>query len=71
MVSPRATGSRHREPSSLAANRRMVALLHELGVLTVPAGINIVRILPPLNLSMAEANELLERFDRAVALALA
>ena len=49
----------------------MVALLHELGVLTVPAGINIVRILPPLNLSMAEANELLERFDRAVALALA
>ena len=36
---------------------RFVTLLHESGLLTIPAGTNIIRILPALNLRAGEADE--------------
>ena len=48
-------------PSSI----QFVNVLHELGVLTVPAGENIVRLLPPLNFQQSEAEEALEKIEAA------
>ena len=56
-----------RENKSAAS--QFVSLLHEKGVLTVPAGTAVVRLLPPLNLSRAEAEEGLKAIE-AVAQAL-
>lgn len=36
---------------------QMVDRLHQSGVLTIPAGANVIRFLPPLNLSQSEAEE--------------
>jgi acetylornithine/N-succinyldiaminopimelate aminotransferase len=36
---------------------RLVHLLHAAGVLTIPAGANVIRLLPPLNLRRPEAEE--------------
>jgi acetylornithine/N-succinyldiaminopimelate aminotransferase len=36
---------------------RFAQLLHAAGVLTIPAGANVLRLLPPLNLRLAEAEE--------------
>jgi acetylornithine/succinyldiaminopimelate/putrescine aminotransferase len=44
----------------------VVKRLHEQGVLTVPAGTSVVRLLPPLNLSKAEAEEGLRAIGEAV-----
>lgn len=44
---------------------QFVNALHELGVLTVPAGENIVRLLPPLNIKQSEVEEALEKIEAA------
>jgi acetylornithine/succinyldiaminopimelate/putrescine aminotransferase len=36
---------------------RFVNLLHAAGLLTIPAGANVIRLLPALNLSHGEAEE--------------
>jgi acetylornithine/succinyldiaminopimelate/putrescine aminotransferase len=36
---------------------RFVQLLHSAGMLTIPAGGSVIRLLPPLNLSRGEAEE--------------
>ena len=48
-------------PSSL-----MVLRLHEEGLLTVPAGAHTIRFLPPLNITAAEADEAVARFQKAL-----
>ncbi len=46
---------------------RFVNLLHAAGLLTIPAGAQIVRLLPPLNLKRTEAEEALGLIESAVA----
>ena len=41
--------------------------LHEKGVLTIPSGTHIVRLLPALNLQKSEAEEGLEKIEALVA----
>lgn len=43
----------------------MVSALHHHGVLTVPSGDNIVRLLPPYNITQSECDELLEALGTA------
>jgi len=55
----------------LAASDRTAAIqfvnrLHQLGVMTIPAGTQIVRLLPPLNLKPQEAGEGIARIEEAV-----
>lgn len=45
---------------------QVVQCLHEAGVLTVPAGPRVVRLLPPLNLSRADAEEGLAAIEQVV-----
>ena len=40
-----------------AASLQFVHELHEAGVLTIPSGTNVARLLPPLNLRRTEAQE--------------
>ncbi len=49
-----------------AVAMQVVNLLHEAGVLTIPSGTQIVRLLPPLNLSREEAQEGLDAIERLV-----
>lgn len=46
-----------RGDSSRAASLRLVDLLHEAGLLTVPSGTQAIRWLPPLNVTRAEVEE--------------
>ncbi|MDW8309772.1 MAG: aminotransferase class III-fold pyridoxal phosphate-dependent enzyme [Verrucomicrobiales bacterium] len=46
---------------------RFVDQLHAAGVLAVPAGPNVIRFLPPLNLSRDEAQFGLERLESVIA----
>lgn len=46
---------------------RFVSLLHAEGVLAIPAGAQVVRLLPPLNLSSGEAELALQIFQTVVA----
>jgi acetylornithine aminotransferase/acetylornithine/N-succinyldiaminopimelate aminotransferase len=46
---------------------KAVAALAEEGLLTIPSGMHVVRLLPPLNVTDAETGEAMERFGRAVA----
>ena len=55
----------------LAASDKTAALqfvnrLHHLGVMTIPAGTQIVRLLPPLNLKPQEAGEGIARIEEVV-----
>ncbi len=55
----------------LAASDKPAAIqfvnrLHQLGVMTIPAGAQIVRLLPPLNLKPQEAGEGIARIEEAV-----
>ncbi len=55
----------------LAASDKTAALefvnrLHQLGVMTIPAGTQIVRLLPPLNLKPQEAGEGIARIEEVV-----
>jgi acetylornithine/succinyldiaminopimelate/putrescine aminotransferase len=52
--------------SDKTAAVQFVNRLHELGVLTIPAGTQIVRLLPPLNLKPQEAGEGMARIEEAV-----
>ena len=49
---------------------QVVNALHSVGVLTVPSGEHIVRLLPALNLSADEADECIDKMDQALSLAL-
>jgi 4-aminobutyrate aminotransferase-like enzyme len=53
-----------RQPGS--PSHQFVTRLHEAGLLTIPAGNRIVRILPPLNLTREEAGEALETLTAVV-----
>lgn len=46
---------------------RFTALLHAAGLLAIPAGANVIRLLPALNLSRGEAGEGLKIFESVVA----
>jgi acetylornithine aminotransferase/acetylornithine/N-succinyldiaminopimelate aminotransferase len=55
----------------LAASDKTAAIqfvnwLHQLGVMTIPAGANVVRLLPPLNLKPQEAGEGIARIEEVV-----
>ena len=52
--------------SDKPASTQVVNRLHELGLLTIPSGTQIVRLLPALNLSRTDANEGLAILRRAV-----
>ena len=43
-----------------------VGKLHEAGLLTVPAGTHVIRWLPPLNVSKAEVDEAVQKFQTAL-----
>jgi 4-aminobutyrate aminotransferase-like enzyme len=45
---------------------QMVHRLHEAGVLTIPAGAQVIRLLPALNLTRGEAQEGLAIFERVL-----
>ena len=56
--------------SDKAASLQMVNRLHEEGLLTIPSGTQVVRLLPALNLTSAQAEEgiaIIERVVKAVA----
>ena len=46
-------------------NTDVIAVCHEQRLLAIAAGDNVVRLLPPLNVSGAEIAEALECLDRA------
>ncbi len=50
-----------------ATNTDLVSAGYDEGVLTVPAADNVIRLLPPLNISDAEIAEAVDRLDRAAA----
>lgn len=52
--------------SDKSAAVQFVNRLHAAGVLTIPAGTQIVRLLPPLNLSPQEANEGISKIEAIV-----
>lgn len=49
-----------------AAATQLVLRLHEAGLLTIPSGAQVVRFLPALNLSRADAEESLDLFESVV-----
>jgi acetylornithine/succinyldiaminopimelate/putrescine aminotransferase len=53
--------------SEKPAALQFVNRLHEAGVLTVPAGAQVVRLLPALNLTRADAEEGLQAIEKVVA----
>ena len=50
-----------------AQSIRFVNLLHTAGLLTIPAGANVIRLLPPLNLHRSEAEEGLQTLESVIA----
>ena len=46
---------------------RFVNLLHSAGLLTIPAGANVIRLLPPLNLKRSEAGDGMQILESAFA----
>ncbi len=44
----------------------VVQKLHEEGVLTIPAGRNVVRFLPALNVSKEECQDMLNKLDKVI-----
>jgi acetylornithine aminotransferase len=52
--------------ASKAQASRFVDLLHSAGLLAIPAGAQVVRLLPPLNLRRNEAEEGLEIIELVV-----
>ena len=52
--------------SDKTASLQFVNRLHEAGVLTIPSGAQITRLLPPLNLTPAEAEEGLGLIEKVV-----
>ena len=56
----------HRGDPALAPSGALVAALHERGMLTVPAGTNVVRFLPALNTGKADIDEALDILEEGV-----
>jgi acetylornithine aminotransferase/acetylornithine/N-succinyldiaminopimelate aminotransferase len=54
--------------SDKSAALQFVNRLHEIGVLTIPAGTQIVRLLPPLNLKPQEAGEGISKIEEVIKL---
>jgi acetylornithine/succinyldiaminopimelate/putrescine aminotransferase len=52
--------------SEKAAAVQFVTRLHEAGVMTIPSGASVIRLLPPLNLSRQEATEGLGIFEQVL-----
>jgi acetylornithine aminotransferase/acetylornithine/N-succinyldiaminopimelate aminotransferase len=52
--------------SDKSAALQFVNRLHEIGVLTIPAGTQIVRLLPPLNLKPQEAGEGISKIEEVI-----
>ncbi len=52
--------------SDKTAAVQFVNRLHQAGVLTIPAGTQIVRLLPPLNLKPQEAGEGISKIEEVV-----
>jgi acetylornithine/N-succinyldiaminopimelate aminotransferase len=52
--------------SDQTASIQMVNRLHEAGLLTIPAGPQVVRLLPPLNLGQAQAEEAISLIEGVV-----
>ncbi len=52
--------------SDKPASVQFVNRLHQVGVLTIPAGLQIVRLLPPLNLTPQEAGEGVSKIEEVV-----
>ncbi len=52
---------------TVPTNVDVVAKLRELGLLTVPAGDNVVRLIPPLNITKTHVDEALAAIDAAAA----
>jgi acetylornithine aminotransferase/acetylornithine/N-succinyldiaminopimelate aminotransferase len=52
--------------NSKSASIQMVERLHDAGVLTIPAGTGVFRLLPALNLSSSEAEEGLRRIEQVI-----
>ena len=52
--------------SDKTAAVQLVNRLHQAGVLTIPAGTNIVRLLPPLNLKPQEAGEGISKIEEVI-----
>jgi acetylornithine/N-succinyldiaminopimelate aminotransferase len=50
---------------------QVVGAATEQGLLLVPAGLKVVRFVPPLVITAAEIDEALQKVDRAVAAAIA
>ena len=48
-------------------NGEVVAACREQGLLTVPAGENVVRFLPPLIISDEQIGDVVDAFDKALA----
>ena len=48
---------------------QFVSKLHELGVLTVGSGDQVVRVLPPYNVTPSEAEEMLSKFESVAKIA--
>ena len=55
------------EPAEKSPALQFINALHNAGLLAVPAGTHVIRLLPPLNLKKAEADEALEIIEQAVA----
>jgi acetylornithine/succinyldiaminopimelate/putrescine aminotransferase len=45
---------------------QFVNRLHDAGLLTIPSGTQVIRLLPPLNLSRQEAEEGIRIFEKVV-----
>ncbi|MGE3310030.1 MAG: aspartate aminotransferase family protein [Limisphaerales bacterium] len=54
------------ERSNLPASTQVVNRLQEAGVLVIPSGQNVIRLLPPLNLTRAQADEGILALERVV-----
>ena len=61
---------KEKNPAFAASNKtaalQFVNRLHEIGVLTIPAGTQIVRLLPPLNLKPQEAGEGISKIEEVI-----
>ena len=52
--------------SEKAPSLQLVQKLHEAGLLTIPSGTQVLRLLPPLNLAMPQAEEGLQILDSEI-----
>ena len=55
------------QSSGMTAAAGTVRRLHQAGLLAIPAGSQVIRLLPPLNLARGEAREGLQIFESVVA----